>query len=103
MSAATQTAPSATEPTDATQLDAAGHRRRHRRPVPALSPARAGPQGEGGGSRRQRRRHLVLEPLSRCARRFAVARLPVLVLAGAEQRVEAGASAFPRSPRPSAT
>src|SRR5574337_1977416 len=64
------------------------HRRGHCRPIPALPPARAGTRGASDGSRRQRRRHLVLEPLSRRARRFAVARVSVLVLPGAEQRVE---------------
>src|SRR6476661_6715941 len=61
-------------------------RHRHRRGpvghVPAVSSARTGDAGTGVRSRHQRRRHLVLEPLSRRALRFRELSLWLFVLQG---------------------
>src|SRR5215468_3961899 len=60
------------------------HRRRDFRPVYALPPARIGHDRKGLRNRHERRRHLVLEPLSRRALRFRKLDLWLLLFQGAD-------------------
>src|ERR1700736_6903521 len=60
------------------------HRRRNFRYVYALPPARIGHDRAGLRGRHERRRHLVLEPLSRRAFRFRKLDLWLLLLRGAD-------------------
>src|SRR4029077_10178414 len=60
------------------------HRRRDFRHVYALPPARTGHDRAGLRGRHERRRHLVLEPLSRRALRFRKLDLWLLLLQGAD-------------------
>ena len=86
-------------------------RRRLRRAVRAAPPARARAERAGVRAGRRRRRHLVLEPLSRRALRHRVAGLLVLVLRGARAGMgvdralsgRAGDPALPRTTSPTAS
>src|SRR5713226_8112478 len=60
------------------------HRRRDFRLVYALPPARTGHDRAGLRSRHEPRRHLVLEPLSRCPLRFRKLDLWLLLFPGAD-------------------
>src|SRR5260370_6691727 len=60
------------------------HRRRDFRHVYALPPARTGHDRAGLRGRHERRRHLVLEPLSRRALRFSKLDLWLLLFQGAD-------------------
>src|SRR6516225_9053992 len=60
------------------------HRRRDFRPVYALPPARTGHDRAGVRNRHERRRHLVLEPLSRRALRFRKLDLWLFLFQGAD-------------------
>src|SRR5258705_5250352 len=74
------------------------HRRRDFRHVYALPPARIGHDRAGLRGRYERRRHLVLEPLSRRAFRFRKLDLWLLLFQGADARMGLEGALLPPAP-----